>query len=233
VVLLANDGLLMNFLRRKLAESPEFARIAPFGCYAVFTFFQSEFTPAGKFWFYICKTLLGAWLIWEIRPFVKEMRWRLSWEALVAGAGVFIIWVGLDGLYPRLVKLDAGANPWQQFGPGSALGWLYIVVHVAGMTVIVPPVEEIFYRSLLYRYFVKIDFLSMPLGRFHLLSFIVTSVIFGLMHPDRWVAGILCGLAYQGLVVRKNRLGDAMTAHAITNGLLGVWIVWKQAWTFW
>ena len=223
----------MKFLLRKLTESPELARIAPYGCYAVLTLFQDEFTPAGRFWFYIIKTLLGAWLIWEIRPFVKEMRWRLSWEAVVTGVGIFAIWVGLDGHYPRLAKLDAGANPWQQFGAGSALGWFYIVVHVAGMTLIVPPVEEIFYRSLLYRYLVKIDFLSMPLGRFHLLSFVVTSVFFGLVHPQRWIAGILCGLAFQGLAVLKNRLGDAMTAHAVTNFLLGMWIVWKQAWNFW
>jgi membrane protease YdiL (CAAX protease family) len=47
--------------------------------------------------------------------------------------------------------------------------------------------------------------------------------IFGLMHPDRWLAGILCGLAYQWRVIRKNRLGDAMTAHAVTNFLLGLW----------
>jgi len=34
-------------------------------------------------------------------------------------------------------------------------------------------------------------------------------------------------------VLRKNRLGDAMTAHAITNFLLGAWIVWRGAWHFW
>ncbi len=53
------------------------------------------------------------------------------------------------------------------------------------------------------------------------------------MHPQ-WLAGILCGLTYQGLVIRKGRLGDAMTAHAITNFLLGVYVVWKggAAWKF-
>jgi membrane protease YdiL (CAAX protease family) len=43
----------------------------------------------------------------------------------------------------------------------------------------------------------------------------------------------LCGAAYQWLVLRKGRLGDAMTAHAITNFLLGAWIVWRGAWQFW
>jgi uncharacterized protein len=98
---------------------------------------------------------------------------------------------------------------------------------------VVPPLEEVFYRSFLYRMFVKNDFRAMPLGQFHGLSFVVTSALFGLMHPDRWLAGIFCGLAYQWLVVHKNRLGDAMTAHAITNFLLGLWVVWKGAWSFW
>jgi CAAX prenyl protease-like protein len=101
------------------------------------------------------------------------------------------------------------------------------------MTFVVPPLEEVFYRSFLYRYFVRLNFLEMPLNRFHPTSFIVTSLVFGLLHYE-WLPGILCGMAYQWLVLRKNRLGDAMTAHAITNFLLGVWVVWKggAAWKF-
>ena len=48
-----------------------------------------------------------------------------------------------------------------------------------------------------------------------------------------WLAGILCGFAYQGLVCWKKRLGDAMTAHAITNFLLALWVVGRGAWKFW
>jgi CAAX prenyl protease-like protein len=161
------------------------------------------------------------------------MRWKISWEGVAVGVAIFAIWVGLDGHYPRLSKLEEGATPFKQFGAGSPIAWFYIVVHVVGMSVIVPPVEEMFYRSFLYRYFVKIDFRAMPLGQYHALSFFVTSILFGVMHPDRWLAGIICGLSYQWLVIRKNRLGDAMLAHAITNFLLGVWIVWKGAWSFW
>jgi hypothetical protein len=223
----------MQFLRKKFDASPELARIAPFAIYLVLGAFQGELGPGSLFWLYIAKTLLGAWVLWEVRPFVQEMRWKISWEAVTVGVAIFAIWVGLDGHYPRLADPGAGANPLQQFGTGSAMAWFYMGVHVAGMSVIVPPVEEIFYRSFLYRYFVKLDFRAMPLGQFHALSFVVTSVIFGLVHPDRWLAGILCGLAYQWLVIRKNRLGDAMTAHAITNFLLGIWIVWKGAWSFW
>jgi CAAX prenyl protease-like protein len=156
----------MSFLRKKCATSPEFARIAPFAIYAALTPLQEAemFGPAARFWVYILKTLVAAWLVWEVRPFVEEMRWKISWEAVAVGAAIFAVWVGLDGLYPRLAKLDSGANPFQQFGRNSLIAWIYIVVHTAGMSLVVPPVEEIFYRSLVYRILVKTDFRAMPLN---------------------------------------------------------------------
>jgi uncharacterized protein len=223
----------MTFLRRKFEGSPEYARVAPFVAFVVLTALQGQLGEDSRYWLYLMKTALGAWLIWEMRPFVEEMRWKISWEAVVVGVAVFAIWVGLDGLYPRLSELDAGWNPHKQFGQASAMAWFYIVVRIAGSSIIVPPLEEVFYRSFLYRMFVKRDFRAMPLSQFHGLSFVVTSALFGFMHPDRWLAGILCGLAYQWLVIRKNRLGDAMTAHTLTNFLLGLWVVWKGAWNFW
>jgi len=84
----------------------------------------------------------------------------------------------------------------------------------------------------LYRYVANQNFLSVPLNRFLPAPFFATALAFGFSHNE-WLAGILCGAAYQWLVLRKNRLGDAITAHAITNFLLGIWIVWRGAWQFW
>jgi len=223
----------MSCLRRKFESSPEYARVAPFVVFVILTALQGQLGEDSRYWLYPVKTALGAWLIWEMRPFVQEMRWKLSWEAVAVGVGVFTVWVGLDGLYPRLSGPGDGWNPGKQFGEGSAVAWFYVVVRIVGSSVVVPPLEEVFYRSFLYRVLVKTDFRAMPLNQFHGLSFVVTSAIFGLAHPDRWLAGIICGLAYQWLVIRKNRLGDAMTAHALTNFLLGFWVIWKGAWTFW
>ena len=113
------------------------------------------------------------------------------------------------------------------------MAWVCIMGRLLGSSLVVAPIEEVFYRSFLYRVLVRQNFLTMPLGQYHALSFFTTSAIFGLLHPDRWVAGILCGLTYQWLVIRKGRLGDAMTAHAITNSLLGLWVIWRPAWNFW
>jgi CAAX prenyl protease-like protein len=174
-------------------------------------------------------------MIWEMRPCLEEMRWKISWEAVAVGVAVLVVWVGLDGHYPRLARLEAGAewNPHRQFGPGSVMAWVCVVMRIAGSTLVVPPIEEVFYRSFLYRCLANSRFQAVPFKEFHALPFAVTAVAFGLAHPQRWVAGILCGAAYQGLVLRKNRLGDAMTAHAVTNFLLGIWVVWKGQWHYW
>jgi CAAX prenyl protease-like protein len=221
----------VQFLKKFLGSSPLMARVAPFVIFLALTFCQGQFGAASAYWFYFAKTLVALWLIWEMRPLVPEMRWAMSWEAIVVGIGVFVIWVGLDPFYPQF-KTGVIWNPHVQFGENSALAWLMIATRTLGSTLVVPPLEEVFYRSFLYRYLAKPDFLSVPLNRFLPLPFFVTAAIFGLSHYQ-WLAGILCGLAYQGLVWRKNRLGDAMTAHAITNLLLSLWVVWRGAWQFW
>jgi len=194
-------------------------------------------------------------MVWSWRPNIAEMRWALSWEAVVAGVVAVAIWVGLDGLYPSLNDLlrsicpvleqfglknwcpkSAAAeilwNPHAEFGSNSGLAWLFISIRLLGSTLVVPPLEEVFYRSFLYRYISEPRFQNVPLGQFSWGPFLITAAIFGLSHRE-WLAGILCGAAYQALVCRRERLGDAMTAHAITNFLLGLWVVGQGAWKFW
>lgn len=224
------------FLREQFKKSPLTARVLPLVAFIVLTSAQDMLGAEYRYWLYLVKTLVGAWLIWEMREFVVEMRWAFSWEAVLVGIGVFVIWVGLDPFVPKnhlFFKPGGGEwNPHTQFGADSALAWMFVVVRALGSSIVVPPLEEVFYRSFLHRYFVRIDFLKLPLNHRHPWSWVATSLVFGLVHYE-WLAGILCGLSYQWLVLRKNRLGDAMLAHGITNLLLGVWVVWKGAWGFW
>ncbi len=225
----------MSFLGKKLLPSPIHARVVPYVLLVGLTVFQDSAGGSGRYWLYLGKMLVGAWCVWEMRALVPEMRWAFSWEAVAVGVLVFAIWVGLDPFYPKLELLFKQGDPWnpfRQFGDNPGLAWMFVAVRTIGSALVVPPIEESFYRSFLYRYFVRLDFTTMPFNRLHWLSLIVTSLLFGLAHYQ-WLAGFLCGLAFQGLVIRKNRLGDAMTAHAITNFLLGVWVVWKNAWIFW
>lgn len=235
----------MNLLATQLRKSPLVARVAPFLVFVLLTFVQEQFPGPGRYWLYLTKTLVAGWMLWTVRSIVREMRWAFSWEAVVVGVGVFGLWVGLDPFVPTQQELWAkfGSsknpsaatalwNPFAQFAEGSALGWFFIVVRVLGSSLVVPPLEEIFYRSFLYRWIVNPDFESVPLGQFAWKPFLIAAIVFGLAHNE-WLAGILCAAAYQGLVCRKKRLGDAMTAHAITNLLLGLWVASRGAWHFW
>ena len=232
-------------LRQTFQNSPVVARVAPFVVFLLLTYCQGKFGEESRYWFYLAKTLVGAWLLSEMWPFVAEMRAAFSWEAVVVGVGVGVMWIGSDGLYPKLSELAVktglskaaitAALPWNpnlQFGDGAGLTWFFIAVRMLGSSLVVPALEEVFFRSFLYRYIAKSDFQSVALGAFAALPFFLTSAMFAFEHEE-WLAGLLCGFAYQGLVLWKKRLGDAIVAHAITNFLLGVWVVWKGAWQFW
>lgn len=237
----------MNAMLDNVRKSPLWVRVVPFVVFLLITvLLQAGSEGTGKYWWYLAKTLLAAWLVWELRDAIPEMKWAVSWEAVAVGVGVFVLWVGLDPFYPKqdelMFKLGLGKdpsakppviwNPFLEFGAGHLAAWGFVVVRTAGSTLLVPMLEEVFYRSFLYRYLISPEFERVPLNRVHGVSLALSSVVFAFTH-HQWLAGILCGLAYQGLVLRKNRLGDAMTAHAITNLLLAVWVVGRGDWKFW
>lgn len=226
---------------KELASSPINARVAPFIVFLVLTYVQNHSGEAGRYWLYLAKTGVGVWMLWQLRGAIAEMKWAFSWEAVVVGVAVFVMWVGLDDWlkawgydsgFHRQKNTDPAWNPNTVFGSGSVLAWFFIAVRIVGASLVVPPMEEVFYRSFLYRFIRKGDFLSLPIGQFVWFPFLLGAALFSLTHLE-WLAAFFCGCAFQGLVLWKKRLGDAMTAHAITNCLLGIWVVWKGAWNFW
>jgi CAAX prenyl protease-like protein len=225
-------------------KSPTASRVAPFIVFLGLTALQGKLFPDSEYWIYFLKTIVGAWMLWVVCKPVSEARWKFSMEAIVAGIVVAILWIGLEGFYPTLEqlgeklgwkskpKVETEWNPLARFDAAPMLGWSFVLIRIVGSSLVVPPIEELFYRSFLYRFFIHPDFEKQPLGVFRLKPFLFTSVLFGLAHRE-WLPGILCGFIYQGLVVRKGRLGDAMTAHGITNFLLGIWVVTQGQWKFW
>jgi len=216
----------------KILASPILVRVIPFAAFAILTVFQGRLGDTSQYWIYALKTIVGVWLLWLVRPYVKELRWKLSWEAVVIGVAVFLAWVGLDGYYPMLAEREESFNPALTYGAGSVLALVFTAVRIIGSSLVVPPLEEIFYRSFIYRYLIKSNFMSVSLGLLDWRAFLIAGVVFGIGHYE-WLPGVLCAFAYQGIVCRKNRLGDAITAHAITNFLLALWVITRGAYQFW
>ena len=222
----------MQALKSKLAASPLLARAVPFAIFLGLTSLQGPAGPEWGCWIYFFKCLVGGWLTWLTWGMVSEMRWEFSLRALGIGVLVCILWVGLDPWYPKMGSKSEGWNPFAIFSHSAALAWFFVAVRILGSTIVVPPLEEVFYRSFIYRYLTDKDFTNVPLAVIRAMPFWVTSVVFGFAH-SQWLAGILCGALYQWLVCRTGRLGEAMVAHAVTNCLLGIYVVYKGAWQFW
>ena len=116
---------MIKSFRENMAKSPEYARFTPFLVFVVITFIGGLMGGNGMFWCYMLKVGVGAWLIWEMRAFVPEMRWSFSWPAVGMGILVFGVWVGLDPFYPKNNLLftdtaDSIWNPFARFATASA-----------------------------------------------------------------------------------------------------------------
>jgi uncharacterized protein len=239
----------------RIIQSPALVRVLPFAVFIALTAAQNSFGDEARFWIYLAKVIAASVALAVVWRHIPELRWNFSVWAVVAGVGVFALWVALDPFYAHLSELyphfvcpvlqkfslasscapappPKAWNPQAAFAVGSGLPLFFIVLRIFSATLLVPVIEEVFWRSFLYRYIGAREFEHERLGKFFPLSFVLTSLFFGFEHHE-WLAGIFCGFVYQALVVWKNRLGDALVAHAITNFLLGIWVVWKGAWNFW
>ncbi len=227
---------------------PEGSRVLPFLVFMLLTALPSSLYAGAEFWNYAIKTMgVGALLFW-LRPWLPEMKWAISGEAVGVGVGIAVLWLACDQWMPTSSQiwawLESGMarmpkakppetwNPVAYFADNAALGWGFVAVRVIGRSVVVPMVEEVFYRSFVYRMLVDTRFNTVEFSTYKPLAFFGTSLLFGIVHGDLWMPGILCGMAYQWLCLRKNRLGDAMTAHALTNLIISFWTIYRGDWRF-
>lgn len=167
-------------------------------------------------------------LVW-FRRLYAEIRWTCSWEAIAIGVAVFVLWMALEPT-PDAAKEAAFAVSLEALPPGAMIAWL--IVRVIGAVVTVPIAEELAFRGYLHRRLIDADFERVPMARFTWVAFVVSSVLFGVMH-GRWLAGSLAGMAYALLLYRRGELGDAIAAHALTNALLAAYVLATGHWLLW
>jgi CAAX prenyl protease-like protein len=92
--------------------------------------------------------------------------------------------------------------------------------------------EELFWRSFLMRWLQRPDFLTLAPQAVGLRAIMLATFVFVLAHT-LWLAAAIAGLAYAWLYIRTGRLWVAVIAHAVTNGVLGIWVVATGNWAFW
>lgn len=224
------------------ADAPMFnhaawVRILPFAAYLFFIVLGDVLervgvAPSILLWLYPAKIAAVALLLalsWrhytELRPF------RLSSSqaviALATGVLVLVLWVSLNADW-MIFGNPSGFDPRNQ----GQIDWLLVAIRIAGAALVVPVMEELFWRSFLMRWIVAPDFESVEPSQLGLKSFIITVLLFGVEH-NQWLAGIVAGAAYALLYMRHRTLWSPILAHAVTNGLLGIWVVRTGNWSYW
>lgn len=222
-------------------------RIVPFALFMAFIALESVIgwlggassSPAAEtslwsLWLYPVRTavVLGSLVyLWSAytelhHPLIAS--WQEGIFVLLVGVGVYLAWVRMDWSW-AMQGQPAGYNPLQA-GAGAAM--VLVVIRIFGAAVVVPIMEELFWRSFLMRFLVKSPFSSVPLGTFTPLSFGATVLLFGLEH-HLWLAGMMAGMAYNLLLYRTRRLWPCILAHALTNLMLGVHVLLTGEWQWW
>lgn len=162
--------------------------------------------------------------------------WRGVIVGLIGGLVVNVLWIAPEysTWYRTWMELPIGELP-PASGPSpyepSVCGWPLTIVKLIGSAFVIAPVEEVFFRSFLYRRLQARDFRAVPLSRFDLSAFLWMVFLFTLEH-DRPVVAALAGAAY-GLLAIRFGLGSAIVAHVVTNLMLGLHVIYRGEWWFW
>lgn len=170
---------------------------------------------------------------------------RLNWIAIAVGVVGVVLWVGICKLQLEqrlLVPMGLGSivgmgartgfNPLEQLKDDPTWAYQFLAIRLFGLAIIVPIIEEFFLRGFLIRFVMDVDWFKIPFGKVDKLG-LITSVAFPmLMHPGELFAAFVWFSLVTWLMIRTRNIWDCVAAHAVTNGLLGAYVLWSGEWQF-
>ena len=193
---------------------------------------NSFWLRSAEYWVYPLQTILcGATLIWFWRAYPLHWPARIGLGIAVA-VFVFLVWITPQQFFGFVARTD-GFKP-DVFANQPSLYWSTIVFRFVRLVVVVPLMEEIFWRGFLLRYLIDEKFDRVPFGTFSWLSFSAVTIAFALGHsPVDWPAATVTGMLYNAVAYWTKSLSTCVITHAVTNLLLGFWIMQTKQWGFW
>jgi uncharacterized protein len=220
---------------------PALAYVAPMVAFLLLTSVES-YLPLldGKphpFWYpvaYAVKIIVVVAVAWACRATWRDLRpmpgpRTLALAALLGGV-VTLLWVGLDGLYPVIPLGKRSAFDPNVLPVAGKVSFL--AVRLLGLVVVVPLIEELFWRSFLMRWIIDPNFAQVPIGKVTPAAAAVTSGLFALAHPE-WLPALLTGLLWSWLLWHTKSLTACVVSHVVANLALGIYVLSTGDWKFW
>jgi uncharacterized protein len=215
-------------------------RVVPFAVFIALLALRGA-APADGAWGFDPRWLYGATVLavgallalwWREYGELTSQTWPDAREALVAvavGLAVSALWIQLDASWMTIGTPSADFVP---LTPTGAIDWPLVAVRCIGAVLLVPVMEELFWRSFLMRWLHQPIFQGVEPRRVGVKAIVLSTFVFTLAHT-LWLAAAIAGFAYALLYVRTGKLWTAVIAHAVTNGALAAWVLATGNWQFW
>ncbi|MFA8386786.1 MAG: exosortase E/protease, VPEID-CTERM system [Pelagibaca sp.] len=186
-----------------LTQDRSAAFIVPFLAFMLSALVVHTFSQTPEIWYGV-QVAAMALALWVFRKPVLALTRDFDLVAVGAGLLIGIGWI---------VTAEP-AEPYASLAEFGALALtVWVVLRVIGTAILVPVVEELFFRGYLFS---LIDDGSV-LRR--VLAIVITTAGFAALH-SRPMAAAIAGVIFALVLLRRGRVFDAIVAHAVANGLI-------------
>lgn len=240
-------------------DRDELAYVAPMFCFMLFIWVGSMWKELYP-WAYVGRTIAAVALLIAFRKRYTPITWDYWWLGVIMGVLGIAQWIGMDtllqplaihvrmplsvvhwfgmdtplqkDLHPFALDAEAAFKPYEYFANPSIM-WGWIAVRMIGASIVVPFMEELFWRDYLWRRLIApADFKLARVGEWEPKVFLIIAVAFCVVHPQ-WLTAIGWGLMVGGLLAYTRSLGACIIMHGVTNFLLGLYVLNTHEWAWW
>lgn len=220
-----------------LEKYPSARYVAPYAVFLVFLAVFPRLPLDARIEAPLRVVLLAAvcYVCWPRDLSIRPCYWIAS---ILIGIAVFFVWIAPDVLIPGYRQTVLFSNgivghlhssiPPEQLHNPWVLGW-----RSARAIVVVPVIEELFWRAWLMRWLIHTDFRKVPLGAYAPFAFWLTAILFGSEHGPYWDVGIVTGAIYNWWMIRSKSIADCIVMHAVTNAILSGYTIATAQWQYW
>jgi uncharacterized protein len=183
-------------------------------------------------------SLIVASLWWCSRHVIVQLRVERPIASVLLGVAVWALWIAPDLLVSGwrehwLFQNALTGSLTTTMTPDALADPVVVLLRVARAAVLVPVLEELFWRGWLPRWLVNPDWQRVRLGHYTTLAFVGTALLFAAEHGPYWDVGLLCGVIYNGWMWRTKSLGDLVLTHAVTNACLSAYVLVSGRYEYW
>jgi CAAX prenyl protease-like protein len=211
--------------------------VGPFAAFIILLAMRSAFGWNLQWEYPIVVIIVSALVLLLSR---QQLSWRLvrPLNSVFIGVVVFLIWIGPDVLWPGyrhfpLFENSITGSAVSSLPIAARSDYTFLAFRIFGTAVLVPIIEELFWRGWVMRYLINSDFEKVPLGTYSASAFWLTAALFATEHGPYWEVGLIAGAIYNWWILRTRSLMDCMLAHGVTNTCLAIYVLGGSHWAYW